>query len=514
MGKSDPTLRDEAVEPFYSLFGYKISFFDDEWQLDKDIKISFITINRFFDDGLVFSYKKVMQYYAMHHAATYVNIINCRIEHYLNTIEDSGFSVELLVRYRSLLTERTEWYLAVIRGFIKRWYQLGYYGVTDDVIILLDNWRLKGNRKGEVVKLLSPDRGPLTDFELSSFIDEASFLYEKGIITIQEYAMVLLLSTTGRRPIQLSHMQIKDVFWGKNQQLETETFIINIPRAKQRGQEFRGSFKTFAIMKSIWQVVARQCQSVQNLIQKQFNRNLTDNHILCAPLFLNLDAFDKVKCIQEYENTINTDRLHIQTNDFTKTVKKICRKGNLISDRTKGPMMLTANRFRYTIGTRAAREGYGVLVIAELLDHTDTQNAHVYVENIPDYARNISDAVNQSLGPYATLFKGKVILNETKATRGDDKTSRIKLDSTEGLGSCASYGFCKGRVPLPCYTCPYFQPWRDAPHEKVMKILLQERDRVFQNTRDNAVASVNDRTIEAVKEVMLLCREMKNNEQN
>ena len=96
MEKSSVILGNDSVEHFFSLFGYKIDFFDEEWQLDKDIRISFVTINRFFDDDLVFSYKKVLQHYAMHHAATYVNIINCRIEHYLNTIENSGFSVELL----------------------------------------------------------------------------------------------------------------------------------------------------------------------------------------------------------------------------------------------------------------------------------------------------------------------------------------------------------------------------------------------------------------------------------
>lgn len=137
----------------------------------------------------------------------------------------------------------------------------------------------------------------------------------------------------------------------------------------------------------------------------------------------------------------------------------------------------------YTIGTRAAREGFGPLIIAELLDHSDTQNAHVYIENIPEYASRINEKIGHLMEPYSKAFKGQLITSENEAKRGNEITSRIRINTTENIGNCGSYDFCGGKVPIPCYTCLYFQPWLDAPHEKVLLRLLKERDQIIKILR-------------------------------
>ncbi|MEB3734044.1 hypothetical protein ULF88_07740 [Halopseudomonas pachastrellae] len=140
----------------------------------------------------------------------------------------------------------------------------------------------------------------------------------------------------------------------------------------------------------------------------------------------------------------------------------------------------------------------GVYVIAAALDHSDTQNAGVYVKSLPDIVGRIDRAVAMELAPYAQAFKGLVIPSEKHALRGGDPSSRVS-NGSEKLGNCGSYGFCGALAPVACYTCPHFQPWVDGPHEEVLDGLIAERERVKQLTGDMTIASANDRLIYAVR---------------
>jgi hypothetical protein len=172
---------------------------------------------------------------------------------------------------------------------------------------------------------------------------------------------------------------------------------------------------------------------------------------------------------------------------------------------------ITATRFRRSIGTRAAIEGHGELVIAELLDHTDTQNVGVYVQARPEIVERIDRAVALHLAPLAQAFAGIIIENEDDASRTGDPTSRVCdprfAPSMKPMGSCGKYGFCGLMAPLACYTCMNFQPWLDGPHEAVLDYLIAERERLLE-VCDTRIASVKDRTILAVAEVVRRCEEI------
>jgi hypothetical protein len=144
------------------------------------------------------------------------------------------------------------------------------------------------------------------------------------------------------------------------------------------------------------------------------------------------------------------------------------------------------------------------MVIAELLDHTDTQNVDVYTQNVPEHAHALNKAMALQLAPYAQAFQGVLVDREADAKRGDDPDSRIKFKG-QNTATCGQYGFCGANAPIPCYTCQHFQPWLEGPHEEVLADLLQEREQVEQITGDAAMAAVNDRTIFAVINVIQRC---------
>ena len=151
-------------------------------------------------------------------------------------------------------------------------------------------------------------------------------------------------------------------------------------------------------------------------------------------------------------------------------------------------------------------------MIAELLDHTDTQNVEVYVAAVPEIAARIDRAIAMQMAPLAQAFKGILIKNESEAIRGNDLTSRIvdpRIDlGMRPMGSCGQYSFCSFNAPIACYTCQHFQPWLDGPHEEMLNHLLKKREQLLQTT-DQRMAAVNDATILAVARVIQLCRDAK-----
>ena len=202
---------------------------------------------------------------------------------------------------------------------------------------------------------------------------------------------------------------------------------------------------------------------------------------------------------------LESDRLHLRANCVTDILRNIASVADCHSERTGEILNSNATRFRYSIGTRAAREGLGVMIIAELLDHTDIQNADVYTKNVPENAAILDAHLSELMAPYANAFMGVIVDSDNKARRGDDLCSRVRFREDKA-GVCGSFGHCGANVPIPCYTCIHFQALLDGPHEAIRDELLAERKRILEVTGDEKLAAVNDRTILAVAQVIQKCQ--------
>lgn len=484
-------------------------YVEDEcrWQLDKNINLNTQFVRAALNEETSNGFVKTLSFYACNYSSSHTKNILSYMIHLVQNTHCVEINESILINYRSLLAKKNEHYLGTLKGFFKKWHQLGYPGVTDSVIELLDSWRLKGNEKGDLIKRLDPQKGPLTDIELLAFNEGIVQAFEQDLISLEELAIGLCCSHTGRRPIQISHLKIKDVLKGQNKQGKA-MYLLNVPRAKQRASSFREQFKQFAITKELWAILAEQALSVQEIIKTALTFDLHQSDKDELPLFPDLNGLKEIDTLHELQSQLKTDRLHCKSHHIQNVVKRIANVASIYSERTGERLSITTNRFRYTTGTRAAREGFGELVIAELLDHSDTQNAGVYIENIPEHVEALDKAVGQYLAPYAQAFTGVLVDRETDAERGDDPTSRIRKNNSS-LGTCGSHGFCGANVPIPCYTCIHFQPWVEGPHEIVLDDLIAERERIKEVTNDTQIAAINDRTILAVSEVIRRCNKRK-----
>ena len=271
---------------------------------------------------------------------------------------------------------------------------------------------------------------------------------------------------------------------------------------------WRTKFNEYPITQDLWKVLSNHSNNVTSKIKDVVSFGLDSEMVAETPLFPDYKAIRDYKDKASYLMACSTDELHIERDYCSDVMKLLEKKLNVYSERTGELLNLSTRRFRYTLGSNIAREGKGELIIAEALDHSDTQNVGVYVKNLPDVVERIDKAVAIQLAPLAQAFQGVLIESEGDAERGNDKSSRIG-NGEVNVGNCGSYGFCNALAPIACYTCKHFQPWIDGPHEVILDQLLRKRDEVLKNTEDIKIASSNDRLILAVGQVIRRCADEK-----
>ena len=412
----------------------------------------------------------------------------------------SVIDAPLLANFRATLTSDTEWKLGVLSAFIKKWHSLGVPGVTDDAARFLKDIRLRGNRKGVAVLTMDPVVGPLTNVERSAVQAALNDSFAAGKVALDDYLLAWLCLLLGQRNIQFAMLKVCDISEVVRSDGSRE-YVLRVPRVKQESAAARREqFKERLITPIIGKMLLAYAESVR----ERFNgeAEFPDNPSQ-APLF-------------PQKGTTKMDRpdFHCHTSPMVLGVKisSIFDVLQVYSERTGEPIKVTSKRLRHTVATSAAREGHGELIIAELLDHSDTQNVGVYVKATPEIVERIDRAVALRMAPLAHAFAGTVIRNESEAIRGGDPTSRIvdpRFDEKmKPMGNCGRNGSCGFLAPISCYTCKSFQAWVEGPHEAVLAYLLAERERLVVEA-DARIATVNDRTILAVAEVVRQVREMR-----
>jgi integrase len=447
----------------------------------------------------VTSAKLTCLWYAEHASPSHLKNMHERLRHYLRTVCDGRdevlaevSSVDLL-NYRSTLTGRTSWYLGSLSGFFQKWHDLGFGCITEDAVALLRQLRIPGNRKGEAVLTHDPVQGPFSDLEVESLQAALDRAYAAGEVDRERYVLAYLFMLLGQRSVQYAALKVRDVGAARAED-GTSVYTLRVPRAKQRDQLSRSEFRDRVLIPQIGQLLVAYCDEVR----AKFEGVLPDPSD--APLF----PARKRRSKKEPEG-FEYHRTSLALRNFlVATLSRLQAR----SERTGQSMHISSVRFRRTMATRAAIEGHGPLVLAELLDHDDTQNVGVYIEARPEIVERIDRAIAMRLAPLAQAFAGVLIDDESQATRAGDPSSRICNPGADGsirtVGNCGKFGFCGFFAPIACYTCVNYQPWLDGPHEAVLEHLLSERERLTKEA-DLRIASINDRTILAVAEVIQLC---------
>lgn len=403
-------------------------------------------------------------------------------------------------------SRKSELDLSSTISLLKHWHRLGVRGVGKDVVDLLDQIKIKGKNSGTNVTVMHPRKGPFTNLEFEAIQIALNDAYGNGLIRDEVYFMTWLFIALGVRPVQLAALKLCDLIV-PNDLNDSTDFILNIPRAKQRAHISRDSFKSRPLLQ---QIAIPLNQYIKSVYVKFIGR-IPDPWQ--APMFPQTERSEKGG---EINDGIGF-KYHRIPKELGRIIPDVFKRISVPSERLSEPMPVTARRFRYTFGTRAAEEGLSDLVIAEMLDHSDTNHVHIYKAFTSTILERIDRAMAVSMAPLAQAFKGKIIKSESEASRSNDISSRIvdlRIDqSGAGVGNCGQHSFCGFSAPIACYSCNSFEPWLEGPHESVLNFLLERRKHLLETT-DKTIASINDRTILGVAQVIIRCREIKNKLEN
>jgi integrase len=492
-----------------SFHGVEFDTEEDKWTLSKNhsINTSFISS---LSSSIQEDIRSTLCYFAEHKSSSHASGVCYLIKSYFKSTNETVITENGLLTFKSGFTKKNENQVGVLRIFLKMLHVLGFDAVNNECLELIKSWKISGNQQGVAVLSLDPEDGPFSDIEFEAILAGLDNRYSENGLNEEEYSIAQLFAATGRRPIQISSLKIGDLRIDLDL-LDEPTYILNIPRSKVPGRRFRAEFTDYAITESIGQVLDRHIENVVLKTSEIFGRLLNDDEVALIPIFPNYMDLHLLKELSHDEviTWLKTDAIHLKSGEMTKKLKDIITSLQIISERTTEPLKITAYRFRYTLGTRAARENAGVLTIATLLDHANTASAGIYVQNHPDHATTISRIMNGPLLIYANAFQGKIVKDEEEACDRLPGASSIRTDDSQNnIGSCGTSAFCHDYAPVACYTCKKFMPWQDAPHHLVLKYLVDERDRIKNDTGDLAIAAINDRAIIAVSQVIFQCDEL------
>lgn len=494
--------------------GYRFDPVSHQWHLSREGNVNVEWLDTLTADPLTTSFRETLKHYAVIYSPAYAFNMSQRLLAFIRALPSphgplKRITVPTIINYRSTLNSRTEWKLGSIRVFLRKLTKLGLGGVDPAALTLLGSLKFRRNPHGEAVRLKCAKKGALSTIEFEALNSRIIDAFESGSIALDDFVLITLFAATGRRPAQLGDLKHVDFIEVCSSDGLSES-VLNVPRRKQRGVEWRGQFKPVALTPEVGLALKSLIRENLTKLPARY-RSLAPGSVDLCPLFPNWEAIEeaKTKPPSAIGTLLKSDAFHSRSARLRARLEVNVSSLTIPSERTGKPLHVFPTRLRRTVATNAAREGYSSLAIAEILDHSSDSYARVYTENVPEHVDAINAAVAHQLAPLAQAFAGVLIDSESDATRGDDHTSRIRTDSGSAAGSCGKSGFCGACAPVACYTCSRFEPWLDGDHGEVLENLLSERTRIMDRTGDAVVASVNDRTIFAVSEVIRRCDQRK-----
>jgi hypothetical protein len=542
---STSKLQPKAVEAdlVRTRFGIVFDADADVWPIDGRQSIDVASILKLVSVELLPSLKQTMRKAAQKYAwATLIQYIYA-LRHLRKSLFQGGaidrWTAADLTQYRKVLLKEFghEDYLRHIRSLLVLWYQGRWPGVDKNLIDALKDMRLKGAEAGRAVRTEDADKGPLTELEHHALVEGLNDAAERGKLTIDQYSLAYLHVMTGRRPVQTAALKCLDlaVQPGEPDQAHPDgrpLYLLAVPRAKQRGHRFRETRRAIDLSPQHYQLFLTQKASVQNRFQAILERTQWELQTADLTRILsNLPLYPDWRLIEQametatqlrregrHREALNALRRDAEQSAWHRVPDRIgqdciktCNAAGALS-RNGSPLEVTAIRLRYSKGTGLAREGLPTTLIGWLLDHSTSRSADVYVENLPEHAAQVNNALSGSLvlQNFASAFRGKLVESEADAIGGDSPEQSRLAYRGKGAATCGHLKQCglDGGIPRACYTCSHFQPWVDGPHEEFLEELKQDREQhAAMLGKDNAVTRRCDKTILAVHQVVEMCKQ-------
>lgn len=353
-----------------------------------------------------------------------------------------------------------------MQAVLGRWAASKHPGLDPDIVSFLSHptkWETEGNGWYFSLVANNPERGALTDQELRSVQQGVNYAYERGQLSVKDWALTWFLIGTGLRPIQIARTKIGDVHIVSGPQGKEVTLMV--PLAKKHTRDKGARWKRKA--------PTQLAEVLVTYLESPEIRLLSDS----SPLF--------------FEQSVS-----VRT-----TLSSIFEKIDTFSERLGSRIPLFPYRFRYTLGTRAIALGATDHVAARLLTHSTTHCIQYYRASLPELQEPLQQAIGEEMAFLAQAFQGRLIDSLAQATRSGDPNALITDFAHlmgQDLGACGTCADCHQDAPRACLVCIKFEPFAEAPWEALLEVLVAD----LNSEREGRIRQITEEHIRAVREIM------------
>lgn len=411
-----------------------------------------------------------------------------------------SFNKPWLLRALTLASFRT------IKGAAERfflyWKDRYAAAITADALHHLVKTKLNVRRSGNAMSD-DPEKSWLTDSEYDDLLQTIWQSYDANISGTQVAFMRLLSMQYARRPIQIALLKIGDFRDDEADEADKAGASgqrVCFPGAKDKLAEtgFRDSkFEVHPIAEHLWDLFQIQRQEIKSLFETALKVSLNEDELKTIPLFSTVAQIKKAVAVfedhyhRDWRENLGSEVFHMLP---TKASRILSWESNAspyghdeytlniappLSHRTGRPMVVSATRIRHTRARQLARLGMPKHVLSYWLGHTSNKSLDAYYNDPAEEARQINEAMGSTLMPMALAFTGKLIDDESHASRSNDPESRLEFANDgdlKSVGNCGKHSFCgTTSVPIPCYRCKHLEPLVYAPHDEVLSALLKRQ---------------------------------------
>lgn len=378
----------------------------------------------------------------------------------LNTLKD-----EISLNDINSLFQLNRTYIRFILPNLRRITQANLPGISEDVEAWLEGdtkFEETGNGKYFTLIANDPEKGALTDQELHNLHSTLNKAHDSGLINMHDFTLAWTFIATGLRPFQIARMKLSEVLINQGPEGNEVTLKVNLAKGEKT------SNTEYWLRRA--PTVLAEC-----LTNYLVSYGLEQDDYLFASYEDNRNLGNKIKDIFQGLDTW--------------------------SDRLEGPIPISAYRFRYTLATRALRQGASDYEVARLLTHRSTSCIQYYRASMPELQRPIRKAIGSEIEYFAKAFQGKLIRGLEEATYPDESEQLI-LDfmnlAGQTLGACGTHESCHLNAPIACLSCHRFEPLEDAPWEDLLRRL--EDDQATEH--EERIRMLNMNAMSSIIEIM------------
>ena len=476
----------------------------DEWRLDRAFKIDWSDLRHHCMENkiapvLLDSFRRVMHELVQEVSGSYAKRVFEMVVSMLKHCEDE-VSIESFEHWRATVMERNissdykNECLGTCRAGLIAWSDGKYPGLAKGLLDHINGINLGYTKSGRAVRELCPVRGPLTQAEEAALIRWLHEAYADQVVTMQAYAILLLLVEFGCRPVEIAALRAGDVIDAEANQ----AWRLAIPNAKG-GRNYRASFRVLELPADLYALLKGVIANNQANVAEAWGQAISPELSKKLPLFAGRKLIS-AGSRQAFEHRISNvpSGYDIFTWNYVKTSLQRCP---VRTDRLNGDLLpLSLYRFRRTVATRLAEAGANDELIAAVLGHGSLTTVQVYTAHT--YAdQEACDAIMiEAWKPVIDRVADRLLESPIPGQ------ATIHVTRDDGVGNCSQ--LCGAGI-LTCYLCPKFRPFVDAQHDKALaQVESVRQSRIDRGMRGQEVDSL-DQSIGAIKATIQVCHDYK-----